>query len=133
MKKKERYKLLVHAKENYSNKFNCNYEFKKMSKKSLYQLLKNNQHSSMCEWSYCCYGLYQSCWQELICEGICGFTQKRVDKYIKYVIDKTAKICRKDNRILYCEDEYGINVIIVTRDITGNDYLIAFTNQELME
>lgn len=30
MKKKERYKLLVRAKEDYSNKFNCNYEFKKI-------------------------------------------------------------------------------------------------------
>ncbi len=133
MKKKERYKLLVHAKEDYSKKFNCNYEFKKMSKKLLYQLLKNHNNSSMCEWSYCCYGLYQNCWQELIDEGIYGFTQKRVDECIKYTIDKTAKICRKDNRILYCEDEYGINVIIVARDVTENDYLITFSNQELME
>lgn len=30
-------------------------------------------------------------------------------------------------------DEHGINVIIVARDVTENDYLITFSNQELME
>lgn len=33
MKKQERYKLLNHAKKDYSERFNRNYEFKKLSKK----------------------------------------------------------------------------------------------------
>ena len=101
MKTKERYKLLNYAKEDYSNIFDHKYEFKKLSKKALYKLLREIKHSCMCEWSYCCYGLYQNCWQEPIEEGIWGMTQEDVNKAIKSVIDDTAKICRRDSRILY--------------------------------
>ena len=130
MKKKDRYKLLNHAKKDYSEKFNLNYEFKKLSKKDLYELLNQNKHSSMCEWDYCCYGLYKNCWQELFEEGNWGLTQERVNWIIKYTIDSTAKICRKDSRVLYCEDEHGVNVIIIARDINSHDYLFYFTNKE---
>ena len=121
MKKQERYKLLNYAKRDYSEKFKRNYEFKKLSKKDLYELLKQNKHSSMCEWSYCCYGLYQNCWQD---------TQKEVDDIIKDIIDSTAKICRRDSRILYYENEHGIHVVIIARDVYSTDYLIYFTNKE---
>ena len=50
---------------------------------------------------------------------------------IRYVVDKTAKICRKDSRILYCESRQEVNVVIVARDILENDYLITFTNEEM--
>jgi hypothetical protein len=130
MKKQERYKLLKHAKKDYSEQLDRNYEFKKLSKKTLYELLNQNKHSAMCEWSYCCYGLYQSCWQEPIEEGNWNYTQEKVNDIIKYTIDSTEKICRKDNRVLYYEDEYGVHVIIVVRDIVGRDYLICFTNRE---
>lgn len=130
MKTKERYKLLNYAKEDYSNIFGCRYEFKKLSKKALYELLRQNKHSCMCEWSYCCYGLYQNCWQEPIEEGIWDMTQEDVNKAIKSVIDDTAKICRRDSRILYYENNFGIHVIIIARDIMSEDYLITFTDKE---
>lgn len=130
MKKQERYKLLNYAKKDYSEKFTCNYEFKKLSKKTLYELLKQNKHSSMCEWLYCCYGLYNNCWQELIEEGCWGLTQKEVDDIIKHTIDSTAKICRKDSRILYCEENYGLDIIIIARDVFQTDFLITFTNED---
>ena len=53
---------------------------------------------------------------------------EEVDEIIKSTIGVTAKICRKDSRILYCRDEYGVHVIIVARDVTADDYLICFTN-----
>lgn len=130
MKKKDRYKLLNYAKKDYSEMFNHNYKFKKMSKRQLYKLLKENKHSSMCIWSYCCYGLYQNCWQDIVEEGCWQDTQKEVDRIIKHTIDVTSKICRKDGRILYFEDEYGIHVVIITRDINKDDYLILFTSRE---
>lgn len=130
MKKQERYKLLNHAKKEYSEIFKRNYQFKKLSKKALYELLQQNKHSQMCEWSYCCYGLYQNCWQEPYFVGNWGLTRKRIDEIIKSTIDETAKICRKDNRILYYEDEYGAHVIIVARDVMSDDYLFTFTNRE---
>lgn len=130
MKKQERYKLLNHAKKDYSKTFNRNYEFKKMSKRALYELLKQHKHSSMCDWSYCCYGLYQNCWQDVVQAGCWQDTQEEVDDIIKRTIDFTAKICKRDSRILYCEDEYGIHVVIIARDVYSEDYLICFTNRE---
>lgn len=130
MKTKERYKLLNYAKEDYSNIFEHKYEFKKLSKKALYKLLRENKHSCLCEWSYCCYGLYQNCWQEPIEEGTWGMTQEDVNKAIKSVIDDTAKFCRRDSRILYYENNFGIHVIIIARDIMSEDYLITFTDKE---
>lgn len=131
MKKQERYKLLNYAKADYSERFKHDYAFKKLAKKDLYKLLQQNNHSSMCEWFYCCHGLHENCWQELIQVGIWGATQKEVDSSIKYAIDVTSKACRKDNRILYHEDEYGIHVAIIARDVTFNqcDYLITFKNK----
>ncbi len=130
MKKQERYKILNYAKNQYSQTFNRDYQFKFLSKKALYKLLHTNKHSSMCEWNYCCYGLYQNCWQEPIEEGNWGLTQKQVNENIKYTINGTAKACRKDSRILYCKTEKYIHVVIVMRDICKTDYLICFTNDE---
>lgn len=130
MKKKDRYKLLNYAKKEYSEVFDLDLQFKHLSKKELYNLLQQYKHSSMCEWSYCCYGLYNNCWQEPIEEGNWGFTQNDVDGIIKGAIDDTAKACRRDNRILYCELDNRVDVIIVARDIYSADYLITFTNEE---
>lgn len=130
MKRRDRYSLLIHAKRDYSDKFRCDYQFKSLSKRHLYKLLKDNKHSTMCEWWYCCHGLYSNCWQEPFEAGCWHDTQKEVDDAIRGAIDCTAKICRKDNRILYCQDEYGTHVIIISRDVLKCDFLICFTNQE---
>ena len=58
-------------------------------------------------------------------------TQKDVGKAIKSVIDDTAKICKRDSRILYYEDEFSIDVIIIARDVMACDYLITFTDKEM--
>ena len=130
MKSRERYKLLNYAKKEYSEIFGRNYQFKKLSRRALYTLLENHKCSAMCEWWYCCRGLYDTCWQEPIEEGIWDATRKDVDDAIKHVIDSTARICKKDSRVLYCEDKYGIQVVIIARDILQCDYLITFTDQE---
>ena len=63
-------------------------------------------------------------------EGIWGMTQEDVNKAIKQTIDDTAKICKRDSRILYCENELSVDVIIIARDIISVDYLITFTDKE---
>lgn len=131
MKKRDRYKLLNYAKKQYSETFKTDYQFKHLSKKDLYNLLKEYKHSTMCEWHYCCYGLYQNCWQDPYEEGIWYYIQEDVNKIIKKTIDDTAKACKKDNRILYCELEDRVDVVIVTRDIYSRDYLITFTNKTI--
>lgn len=130
MKVKDRYKILSFAKKQYTEDFCQFYQYKLLSKRALHNLLKQYKHSCMCEWSYCCFGLYRNCWQEPIEEGNWGLTQKEVDDYISYIIDSTAKFCRKDNRILYCDLGNRINVIIVMRDVCKTDFLITFTNEE---
>lgn len=130
MKKQERYKILNYARNQYNDSFTQQYEFKNLSKKCLHNILKKYKHSVMVEWSYCCNGLYQNCWQELFEEGNWGMTQNDVDMAIKNTINDTAKHCRKDKRILYCEGKDGVHVVIVMRDIHEMDYLIYFTNEE---
>ena len=130
MKLQKRYELLDYAKNEYSRIFKSDYQFKKLSKRALLKLLEDNKHSAMSEWWYCCEGLYHNCWQELIEEGCWHATQKEVDDAIKDAITSTAKICRKDNRILYYEDEHAVHVIIIARDVLECDYLICFTNEE---
>lgn len=130
MKRKEKYKLLNHAKKKYSEIFRRNYRFEKLSKKALYRLLQENKSSGVCIWHYCCEGLYHNCWQDPYEEGIWDMTQEQVDDIIKDMIDRTAKICRRDSRILYHECENRIDVIIVARDIMRKDYLITFTREE---
>ena len=132
MKKQDRLKLLSYTKEQYVEFFGLDYKFKKLSKKTLYNLLKQNKYSSMCEWSYCCFGLYQNCWEEIYEEGNWMLSQNEIDKIIKDTIDNTAKICRRDNRILYCEKDNCIYVVIIARDVlkVKTDYLIYFTNEE---
>lgn len=130
MKRQERYKILNYAKKEHSEKQNTEYKYKKLSQKALQRILKNHKHSFMCEWSYCCYGMYEVCWEELYKEGIWDMSQDMVDGCIKNAIHNTAKVCRKDSRILYAEKEDRIEVIIVARDVHKLDYMIVFSNEE---
>lgn len=130
MKKKERYKFLRIAKDQYNKTFDLDYQFKHLSRKDLHNLLKKYKHSSMCEWNYCCYGLYQNCWQDPYEEGIWNLTQEQVDKFIANIIDEYTRYCKKDSRILYYESNNAIYVILVIRDICKTDFLITFTNKE---
>lgn len=129
MKRKERYKLLNYAKNQYSKTFDIDYQFKTLSKKDLHKLLNQYKHSGMCEWWYCCYGLYENCWQDPYEEGIWDMTQKQVDKSISNIIDEYAKYYRKDNRILYYEEDNVVRVVLIMRDICKCDFLISFMNK----
>lgn len=130
MKKKEKYKIINSAKKQYSKDFKLNLEYKYLSKKKLLELLKQNKYSAMCEWSYCCFGLYTNCWQEPFEDGVNGLNQKQVTETIKHVINYTAKACKRDNRILYCEANNQICVFIIARDIYESDFLITFSNEK---
>ena len=129
MKRKDRYKVINYAKKQYSEEFNMDFQFKYLSKKKLNELLKKYKHTSMYCYQYCCYGLYTNCWREPFEDGINLLNQKQVNEIIKSTINLTAKLCRKDTRILYCEVDNGVEVIIVTRDIFKEDYLITFNNE----
>lgn len=97
-------------------------------KNKLLKLLKEHDYNSMCEWSYCCYGMYTCCWQELTADGVWEMTQGNVNKSIAATIKDCMKYCKKDSRILYAEQEDCIEIVLVMRDIMAVDYLITFKN-----
>lgn len=125
MKKKDRYRILNLARNQYREAFGREYEFQYLSLKKFYELVKQYKVSA-CEWSYCCYGLEKCCWQEPIEPGVCGMSQSTVDDRVRYTVRDTAKICRKDNRILYAETDDYIHVVIIARDVFTQDYLLGF-------
>lgn len=126
MKKRDRYRILNLARKQYREAFGRDYEFKYLSPKKLCKLT-DRYTTSACEWSYCCYGLERCCWQEPIECGVWGMSQNGVDDWTRYTIRDTAKICRKDNRILYSETDDYIHVVIIARDMFAQDYLITFS------
>lgn len=132
MKKKDKYKIINYAINEYSEIFNCKCKRTNMSKKKVKELLEQYKHSVMCEWKYCCYGLYQNCWQETYFEGCWNMTQKQVDETISETFNELKKACKRDNRIAYCEEDGAINVVIIARDLPEfkADFLITFTNSE---
>lgn len=132
MKKKDKYKLISYALNEYSEIFKCQYEKIHIDKNRFIELFKEYKHPSMCEWSYCCRGLYQNCWQEVIAEGIWFMTQESVNLIILNIFSELYKTCKKDNRIGMYKDDIGIHMAIIARDLPKYrcDYLITFTNEE---
>ena len=132
MKKKDKYKIINYAINEYSNIFKREYKRINISRKQVKDLLKKYKHSGMAEWSYCCYGLYQNCWQDPFEEGIWNLTQKRVDEIIYDTVCELSKHYKRDNRVgLYIEDN-AVHMVIIARDlpIFKRDYLITFTNEQ---
>lgn len=132
MKKKDKQKLINYAIDEYSKIFGRDYKPIYITKKKVKQLLKEYSCSTMCEWSYCCYGLYRNCWQEPFFKGNWGMTQKTVNDIILGVLDeKLMKKCRTDGRMFSYEEDGVIHVLIIARDLTKDDYLITFSNMTM--
>lgn len=132
MKRKEKQKLINHAVNEYSKIWERNYKPTYINKKKVKQLLKEYRHSSMCEWSYCCYGLYKNCWQEPYFEGNWDLTQKEVNDIILDIFTSDLlKKCRTENRMFYCEEDGKVHLLIIARDLNSNDYLFAFSKEEV--
>lgn len=133
MKRKDKYKLFNYAKNEYSKIFKCDYRFDYKSKKDIKSLLKEYPNSSMCYWSYCCYGLYTNCWQDPVAEGIWDYTQEQVNKIILNIFTSDLlKKCRTEKRMLYCEQDGLVHIIIIARDLKEykEDYLFTFSKKE---
>lgn len=103
----------------------------KYTKELFKNLFDNNKDYGMFEYLYCCYGLEQSCWVEVVEEGNWDLTLEQV----KIDILKNIK---KNRKYLYNEKKYGKNrlyigekdslcyVYIYLRDQISVDYLIWF-------
>lgn len=131
MKKKKKYQLIKYAIDEYGKEFNYNYKRMDVFHKQVKELLSKYKHSSMCEWSYCCDGLYHNCWQEPFFRGNWGLTQKQVDEIIYETVRRLAKKCRRDSRIACYSDENSVHIVMIARDLPEYraDYLFTFTNE----
>lgn len=116
MKKKDKYKIINYAVNDFNETFGTNVTRHKYSKKYIDELFKKYKYWSMVEASYCCYGWKNDCWQDIVQEGVWNFTIDSARKYIKDTIIDKRKLLLKCNR-LYIEEKEGlIDILITLRD-----------------
>lgn len=142
MKKKDRLKIINRVVKEYIDngyKFNDNamypYTVNKIKEWLKDTWLKSYLNNSkiditLIENQYCCNGLWNRCWFEVIEEGYWGITRKNIvddviglfenNRYYKY-----KKILNRENRIFIDESNIGKTIVlIVLRDIYSVDYII---------
>ena len=134
MRKKDRYKIIDFAVNQYRDIFKVTPVPVKLTNKRLTELLEGHGNYSICEWYFCCYGWQKNCWQDFYKEGQWGLTRDDVKK----MIIKAAKNCAKDrcgeHRTYMCYTEKYTGVYLIMRDTDHQcDYLIAFQNKDAEE
>lgn len=105
----------------------------KYIKDLLPSLFKKYNNFAMEEEYYCCHGVEQSCWVEIIEEGVWGYSLDTVKRKIYSAVKEARKYLYKarkygGNRIWVHESNEGVFVFIYLRDVMGVDYNIWFNN-----
>jgi hypothetical protein len=85
----------------------------------------------MVEESYCCCGLEQSCWGDLVEEGNWCLTLGAVKSSILDDINKVKRYLYRGGRLYVSESENECDLFIFTRDKVKKDYIITFYNRKL--
>lgn len=126
-------RLLNEELKNFDVKMKVKMKSIKYNKDLFPNLFKKFNEFGMVEFSFCCYGLEQSCWAEVVEEGNWNLTLEEV----KHQILINLKECKK---FLYNGRKYGANrlyigekdgvcyIYIYLRDILSMDYSIWFAN-----
>ena len=133
MKKKERLQIIHKAIDGYNdNLFGYRiYKPCKLTNRLFDDLLNEFPRVSMVVDSYCCYGLWNCCWQDPVEEGVWGMSQDNVTKSIRATIQGCKKDIIKDGRLfLGYNDEGGPSFIIIMRDKCQMDYRIYFDKKD---
>lgn len=102
----------------------------KYNKHTIPKLFYKYKYYGMTEHSFCCYGLEQSCWCEVVEEGVWDLTYENVKNNIQSRIKDVKKYLYKEPRFYMCEDNSGCNIYIYVRDVYGMDLHIWFSNEE---
>lgn len=93
---------------------------------------KLNQYNEygMTEHFYCCYGLKQCCWVEIVEDGVWDLTTKQVKIQILQNIKRVKKYLynQRKYKTRFFSGTYNGSyfIYILTRDIIGVDYRIWF-------
>lgn len=105
----------------------------KYHSKIIIDLINKSKDFGMVENSYCCFGLRDCCWQEIIEEGCWDFELKDVEKYLLRTIKDIRKYLYNSSkfggpRFFIAENSKFINVFIFLRDVDSvkTDYHIWF-------
>lgn len=103
------------------------------NKELINSLFKKYSNYGMTESSYCCRGIEQCCWQELVEEGSWGLTLKQVKVSILFNIKAIKKHLynpkMNGNRFYMYEDENCCHIYIYARDLYKEDYDIWFNHE----
>lgn len=88
----------------------------------------------MIENSYCCYGEEDCCWQEVVEEGVWGFTLKDIRSGILYnlkYIKNTLRSKKIGYRMFVGQKDKDYTIYIYARDTeVQTDYHIWFSNND---
>lgn len=95
-----------------------------LSEEDIQKLLDTSEEYQMTEDYYCCYGLEQCCWQELIEEGVWKLTKDDVLNCIIEAIDKGIQNNHDGDRCYFLEGDTYFRFYIYLRDLFGLDYHI---------
>lgn len=114
---------------------NVNFKPIRFSKKVFDQLFEQYKEYGMGEYYYCCFGIEQSCWTEVIEEGVWELTLPDVKQYITRRIHECKKylynMYKYGNRYYYYHDGVKdiVHIYIFGRDVVGCDCYITFHNE----
>lgn len=106
--------------------------------KTILDLVNKSEDFGMVENSFCCFGLRDCCWQDVIEEGVWDFELKDVEKYIFGTIKNIKKYLYNSGkyggpRFFIAENSKYYSVFIFLRDIDSikTDYHIWFKKKEV--
>lgn len=132
MKTRDRYKVINFAVKEHNETFKESIIPNKYSRKYIESLLNEYRYVSMVEASFCCYGLYNCCWQDVIEEGNFTLTTKQVKECIKNNLSNINKQLRKHTRVYtQISDNGDLSMLVVARDLPVMcDYRLYFSNNK---
>lgn len=96
------------------------------SKSFVRELIETHSEYGLAEYHYCCYGMEQSCWTELIEDGVWGLTLDDVKREILNLANKSSSYLYGNKRFYLSEGEECLYLYVFLRDKLGKDFLIWF-------
>lgn len=117
MKKKLRQALVSYFVNDYNTQLELRYKLMDISIERFQQMMVEAERVSICYYNYCCRGMYHCCWFDEYTHQIWGLTEDRVRELVLSVFKEHAEEFNRNERIACCEDEYGIHIVMVARDV----------------
>lgn len=130
MKKKLKQALVTYFITDYNKRINRHYKQTKMSKMEFLNMMSKAERVSICQHNYCCYGMFKMCWFDEYAKGIWYMTDDEVKEMAIDIFESYVDEFNEDGRIAICEDECGVHILLLARDLKEHkmDTFIDFWN-----